>query len=136
MEYKPGFSSLLVLTFLIALIVTKASSLTYMAAWLYTFSIFKPSYYVIYQCWIYPFYISPLRSVPTVPGFPLWGQTFTIITEEIGVPQRRWHKQYGSIVRYFYLFGIARLLVIGDQPLRQIVIRNPYIWQKSSFIKS
>ena len=42
--------------------------------------------YLFYQCYIYPFYLSPLRHIPTVPGFPLWGQFFTIITEEVGVP--------------------------------------------------
>lgn len=136
MEYKLGFSSLLLLSLIIAFLVTTTSSLTYNAAWLYTFSTLVPFYYVIYQSWIYPFYISPLRFVPTVPGFPLWGQTRTIIAEEIGVPQRRWHKEHGPIIRYFYIFGVARLSIIDEQALKQIMIRNPYVWQKPPFTKN
>ena len=136
MEYKLGFSSLLLLSLMIAFPIARFPSLTYIAAWLYTFSIVVPFYYIIYQSWIYPFYISPLRFVPTVPGFPLWGQTLTIISEEIGVPQRRWHKHHGPIIRYFYIFGVARLSVIDDQGLKQIMIRNPYVWQKPSFTKN
>lgn len=120
---------------MIAFLVAKISSCTYIAAWLYSFFIFVPFYYVIYQSWIYPFYISPLRFVPTVPGFPLWGQTRTIITEEIGVPFRRWHKDHGPIIRYFHIFGITRLSVIDEQALKQIMIRNPYIWRKPHFTK-
>ncbi len=50
--------------------------------WIYLATI--PAYIIFYVCWIYPFYISELRHVPTVPGFPLWGQFFTIISEECG----------------------------------------------------
>lgn len=56
--------------------------------------------YVLYYSWIYPFYISPLRHIPTVPGFPLWGQFYTIITTECGVAARQWHQDHGPIIRY------------------------------------
>ncbi len=136
MEYKLGFLSLLFSTFVIAFFLSTFSSLSHFAAWLYTLLIFVSSYYIFYQSWIYPFYISPLRSVPTVPGFPLWGQTFVIITEEVGVPQRRWHKDKGPILRYFQLFGRARLSVIDDEALKQITVRNPYIWEKPAMSKN
>ncbi|MCJ1459607.1 hypothetical protein MMC28_009986 [Mycoblastus sanguinarius] len=130
MTYQLGFPSLLFLTLVIASFIATLSSPTFLAAWIYTFFIFIPSYYIIYQSWIFPFYISPLRFVPTVPGFPLWGQTLTVATEEVGVPQRRWHKQHGPILRWFLPFGVARLSVIDDEALRQILIRNPYVWRK------
>ena len=142
MEYKLGFPSLLFLTSVIAFCIATLSSLTRPALWLYTFFVvvpsyyiiyqswIYPSYYIIYQSWIYPFYLSPLRSLPTVPGFPLWGQTLAIITEEVGVPHRRWHKRHGPILRYFTLFGRTRLSVIDDEALKQITIKNPYTWRK------
>ena len=130
MEFKLGLPSLLLLTLVISFFIAAFSSLTRLDAWLYTFFIFVPTYYVVYQSWIYPFYISPLRSVPTVSGFPLWGQIFAIITEEAGVPSRRWHKQHGPIVRYFVPLGIDRLSVTDDEALKQITVRNPYTWVK------
>ena len=130
MEYRLGLSSLLFLTFVIAFLIAGLSSLTRLTAWVYTFSTLVPSYYIIYESWIYPFYISPLRFVPTVPGFPLWGQTLAIITEEVGVPQRRWHKQHGPIIRYFLLF-VPRVSILDDEALKQITIRQPYRWQKT-----
>ncbi|KAK5463103.1 hypothetical protein LTS15_002816 [Exophiala xenobiotica] len=86
--------------------------------------------YTLYYSWIYPFYISPLRHIPTVPGFPLWGQFFTIITTECGVAARDWHEQYGPIVRYFFPFGSERLSVAEDDAIKQMTVRNPYNYPK------
>ena len=135
MEYKLGFPSLLCLTCVIAFFVAYFSSLARLSAWLLTFSTVLPSYYIIYQSWIYPFYISPLRFVPTVPGFPLWGHLIATATEEVGVPPRRWHEQHGPILRYFGAFGRSRLSVIDDEALKQITVRDPYIWPKPPVFK-
>lgn len=129
MEYTLGFPYLLLLTSVFGLFIAKLSSLTYIPACLYTFCVVIPSYYVVYECYIYPFYISSLRFVPTVPGFPLWAQLLPVFTEEFGVPQRRWHKQHGRIIRY-HILGRPRLSVIDDDALTQITVRNPYVWEK------
>ncbi|KAJ9133008.1 Cytochrome P450 [Pleurostoma richardsiae] len=89
-----------------------------------------PLYSVVWLSWIYPFYVSELRHVPTVAGFPLWGQFFAIILEECGVPQRRWHKQYGPIIRYFFPFGAERLSIADDEALKQMTVKNPYNYPK------
>ncbi|RBR18960.1 uncharacterized protein FIESC28_05782 [Fusarium coffeatum] len=74
----------------------------------------------IWVSWIYPYHVSELRHVPTVPGFPLWGQYFDIISQECGVPQREWHQRYGPIVRYFFPFGSERLSVAEQSALSRI----------------
>ncbi|KAI1477056.1 hypothetical protein K445DRAFT_53347 [Daldinia sp. EC12] len=89
-----------------------------------------PLYVVVWLSWIYPFYVSELRHVPTVPGFPLWGQFFDIITQECGVPQRNWHQKYGPIIRYFFPFGAERLSVADDEALKQMTVKNPYNYPK------
>lgn len=86
--------------------------------------------YTIYCSWIFPFYISELRHIPTVPGFPLWGQFFTIISTECGVIQRDWHEKHGPIVRYFFPFGSERLSVTDDDAIKQMTVRNPYNYPK------
>ncbi|KAI5863000.1 cytochrome P450 78A3 [Durotheca rogersii] len=89
-----------------------------------------PLYAVVWLSWIFPFYVSELRHVPTVPGFPLWGQFVDIITEECGVPQRRWHKEHGPIIRYFFPFGAERLSIADDEALKQMTVKNPYNYPK------
>lgn len=86
--------------------------------------------YLAYWCYIFPFYLSTLRKVPTVPGFPLWGQFFTIISTEVGTPNREWHQRYGPIVRYFFPFGAERLSIADDDALNHMCIKNPYNYPK------
>ncbi|KAI1334059.1 cytochrome P450 [Xylariaceae sp. FL0016] len=89
-----------------------------------------PLYVVVWLSWIFPLYVSELRHVPTVPGFPLWGQFFEIITQECGVPQRQWHKDHGPIIRYFFPFGAERLSIADDEALKQMTVKNPYNYPK------
>ncbi|KAI8624121.1 cytochrome P450 [Xylariaceae sp. FL1651] len=89
-----------------------------------------PLYVVIWLSWLFPFYFSELRHVPTVPAFPLWGQFFEIITQECGVPQRRWHKEHGPIIRYFFPFGAERLSIADDEALKHMTVKNPYNYPK------
>ncbi|KAI1090212.1 cytochrome P450 [Rostrohypoxylon terebratum] len=89
-----------------------------------------PLYVVVWLSWIFPCYVSELRHIPTVPGFPLWGQFFDIISEECGVPQRRWHKEHGLIIRYFFPFGAERLSIADDEALKQMTVKNPYNYPK------
>ncbi|RYC82727.1 hypothetical protein BFJ63_vAg14393 [Fusarium oxysporum f. sp. narcissi] len=75
---------------------------------------------IVWLGWIYPYHVSELRHIPTVPGFPLWGQFLDIVTQECGVPQRQWHQKYGPIVRYFLPFGSERLSIAEESALRRI----------------
>jgi hypothetical protein len=77
-----------------AFAVSKSTTYTFTYALVATYSLVLPVF-LFYKSYIFPFYLSELRHVPTVPGFPLWGQFFTIITEECGIPQRRWHQEHG-----------------------------------------
>jgi len=88
------------------------------------------SIWLVWVSYIFPFYVSELRKVPTIPGFPLWGQFSTIITQEIGVPQRDWHKKHGPIIRYFFPFGAERLSIADDEALKQMTVKNPYNYPK------
>ncbi|WPH01780.1 Hypothetical protein R9X50_00463300 [Acrodontium crateriforme] len=75
---------------------------------------------------IYPIYLSPLRHIPTVLGCPLWGQTYTRLTNEIGVPERTWHEDLGPIIRFHLPFGTERISIVDEQALREINVRNPH----------
>ncbi|KAH7313652.1 cytochrome P450 78A3 [Stachybotrys elegans] len=88
------------------------------------------TYFFIWSSFIYPYYVSELRHIPTVPGCPIWGQFFNIITEEVGTPHRRWHEKHGLIVRYFFPFGGERISVAEDDALKHMTVRNPYNYPK------
>ena len=86
--------------------------------------------YTVFWSWLFPIYLSPLRKIPTVPGFPLWGHFRSIISHEVGVPQREWHKKYGPIVRYFFPFGSERLSIADNDALRHMTLKNAYNYPK------
>lgn len=92
--------------------------------------LFIALYWIVWRGWIFPTYFSELRHIPTVKGFPLWGQFIPIIFEECGVPQRRWHRQHGPIIRYFFPFGCERLSIADDQAIRHMTVKNPYNYPK------
>lgn len=87
-------------------------------------------YRVVWRSFIFPIYFSKLRNIPTVPGVPLLGQFVTIISRECGVPQRRWHRKYGPIIRYYFPFGSERLSVADDALLKYITVTDPYNFPK------
>lgn len=89
----------------------------------------------IWLSFVYPYYISELRHVPTVKGCPLWGQFPAILTEECGTPHRRWHEEHGPMVRYFFPFGSERVSVADDEGLKHVTVKNPYNFPKPHRIK-
>lgn len=114
------FAQIFVLSVLAGLFLWKfTDQSSFLLSFLKGFGVIFPPW-TIYASYIYPFYLSPLRNIPTAPGFPLWGHFFEIITEEVSVPQRRWHKAHGPIVRYFFPFGTERLCVADDDMLKQV----------------
>lgn len=119
MAIQVNFVSLSGAAVLTAFLISKNSPWSLLYSLAVVFGIFIPTY-TFYLSYIFPFYISELRHVPTVPGFPLWGQFFEIITNECGVPQRKWHQEQGPIIRYFFPFGAERLAVADDDAIKQV----------------
>ncbi|GAB1311000.1 Cytochrome P450 monooxygenase [Madurella fahalii] len=120
------------------LVVTTAASWGYAKEYhkptvrtvLLSFTVTVFLYCCVWLSWLYPFYFSKLRHIPTVPGFPLWGHFIPIITQECGVPQRDWHRRYGPIIRYFFPFGSERLSIADDEALKHMTVKNPYNYPK------
>ena len=135
MSRQLSFTSLSLISGLVGLTLNKTTSLTALTAFGGSYLIIIFCYYVFYQSWFYPFYVSPLRYIPTPPGFPLYSHVRTIITNEMSVPQRRWHQQYGDIVRFFYPFGVERLSVVDNESIKQMTVNNPYNYPKPLTIR-
>lgn len=120
---------LMILSTLSASVMSRVTTWNTMSALILLYSIAIPAY-VIYWSWIYPFYVSPLRHVPTVPGNPLLGHLIPIITNEVGTLQRQWHKEIGPIIRYFFPLGTERLSIADDEALKHMLLKNPYNYPK------
>lgn len=127
--FKVRFVPLMIASTIAASVLSRLTTLNTATAIVYIYAVAIPAY-VFYWSYLYPYYLSPLRHVPTVPGNPLWGQLFDIINNEVGVCQREWHKKYGPIIRYFFPLGTERLSIAEDSALRQMTVKNPYNYPK------
>ena len=129
MPSQVSFPILILISTLTSFILPRVTDISSVAAfgWVYLFTL---PIFIFYHSYIYPFYISPLRVVPTVPGFPLWGHLYELITNEVGIPQRKWHAKYGPQVRYFFPFGAEKMSVVDDDSLTHMTVRNPYNYPK------
>ena len=130
LPFVPTFLSCIPLT----VILFKFTSFSILGALATVYSTVIPAW-IIYQSFIYPFYISPLRTIPTVKCFPLFGNTRELVTQEVGIPQRKWHAEHGPIIRYFFPFGAEKLSVVDDESLKQMTVKNPYNWPKPARAK-
>ena len=101
-----------------------------LAAIILGFTVVLVTYWCVWRGFIHAHFCSQVRHVPTVPGFALWGQFVPIILEECGIPQRRWHKIYGPVIRYCFPLGCERLSFADDAGLKHLTIRNPYNFPK------
>ena len=89
--------------------------------------------WMLYRSFIYPFYFSPLRHVPTVSGrlAPLLSHLPSRLSKEMGAAERDWHLKHGPIVRYFILpLGVERLAVADLEAIKHINLRYPYRFAK------
>lgn len=89
--------------------------------------------WVVYRSFIYPFFFSPLKHIPTVSG--RWAGLVSHLpqrlSKEMGAAERDWHLQHGPIVRYFFLpLGVERLSVVDLEAVKDINLRHPYRFAK------
>uniref|UniRef100_A0A8H8CGE5 Cytochrome P450 n=1 Tax=Psilocybe cubensis TaxID=181762 RepID=A0A8H8CGE5_PSICU len=103
--------------------------LTSPSAWLFS--------RVLYQMFLYPRFFSPLRSVPGPPlGHPIYGQFVTILRGEVGIPQRGWVKEHGSVVRVVGPIGIERLIFMRPEALHKILVSDWVDYPRPNFMRS
>ncbi|PPQ67620.1 hypothetical protein CVT26_006830 [Gymnopilus dilepis] len=91
---------------------------------------------VVYDIYVYPRYISPLRNVPGPPlGHPIYGQFLKIINGEAGIPQREWVKQYGPVVRVVGPIGIERVIFLKPEALHKVLVADWVEYPRPAFVR-
>ncbi len=83
------------------------------------------AYKVIHRLFLYPYLLSPLRTVPGPPiGEPILGQSAKMFNYETGIVQREWVKKYGPVVRVVGPVGVERLIFMTPEALHQILVKG------------
>ncbi|KAJ4163591.1 hypothetical protein LMH87_005311 [Akanthomyces muscarius] len=87
---------------------------------------------------IYPFFISPLRKLPTPTGWrPITGHTVEVIGKGVGVTAREWidNTANDGFIRMLGPFHREYLIVTSAQALGEILVSKAYDFQKPQFIR-
>ena len=86
------------------------------------------AYRILYQVYVYPIYVSPLRHLPGPPrGHWLWGQSANILRAEVGVLQREWFKKYGDkrgVIRAMGPIGFENMYFLGSEAMHKILVED------------
>ncbi|EGX95956.1 cytochrome P450 78A3 [Cordyceps militaris CM01] len=94
---------------------------------------------VLYFTFIYPFYVSPTRNLPTAADRHwLLGHMLQLWSAPGGRCSRTWNKEveHDGLLRFFMPFNIERLLAISPQAVADITVHNAYDWEKESVVRS
>ncbi|KAJ3822431.1 cytochrome P450 [Lentinula raphanica] len=95
------------------------------------------TFIVVYQLVLYPFYFSPLRTLPGPPLGPnfLIGRFADILNGEAGIPQREWVKKYGKRIRVVGPIGLERVIFSGTEALQRILNTNWISNPRPTFVR-
>ncbi|OAR03135.1 hypothetical protein LLEC1_06589, partial [Akanthomyces lecanii] len=102
--------------------------------WIGTFFV-----YGLYFTFIYPFYVSPTRHLPTAGGRHwLMGHIPVLFSAAPGECSRTWNKTvpHDGLLRFFMFFNQERLLAISPKAVADITVANAYAWEKPGSIRS
>ncbi|RIB26340.1 cytochrome P450 [Gigaspora rosea] len=88
--------------------------------------------YILYKCYIHPFYLSPLRKIPGPPieNFFL-GHYASLLKNEPAVAFSQLKKQYGGIFRFHSLFNEPHIVVTDPKLVQTILVNRSYDFLKN-----
>ncbi|OAA41828.1 cytochrome P450 78A3 [Cordyceps fumosorosea ARSEF 2679] len=93
----------------------------------------------LYFTFIYPFYVSPTRHLPTV-GNRHWlmGHMPQLYSSPPGECSRTWNKEveHDGLLRFFMFFNQERLIAISPKAIADITVANSYAWEKPGVVRA
>jgi cytochrome P450 len=89
-------------------------------------------FYVVYKCYVYPRYVSPLRNLAGPPpgSIPFLGNMPEIFSSDLGVAHHKWLKEYGPVYRVNGFFNEPNVFVADPALVQYIVGKQPYLYVK------
>ncbi|RIB14061.1 cytochrome P450 [Gigaspora rosea] len=97
----------------------------------YLIPIFSLIGYILYKCYLYPLYLSPLSKLPGPPVSNLiLGHYTSILNNKQGETFTHLIKKYGGIFRYHVLLNKPYLSISDQKLVQQILITRAYEFPK------
>ncbi|QYT02516.1 Cytochrome P450 [Trichoderma simmonsii] len=96
-------------------------------------------YHGIWSLFVYPFWFSPLRHLPTASGGHwLLGHGKKILAAKPAVLFREWALNIPNdgLIRYYWLLNRERLLITSPKALAEVLVTNNYAFQKPENVRS
>ncbi|KAJ3481184.1 hypothetical protein NLG97_g7889 [Lecanicillium saksenae] len=93
----------------------------------------------LYFTFIYGFYVSPTRHLPTVGGRHwLMGHIPQLYNAPPGECSKTWNKTvpHDGLLRFFMFFNQERLLAISPKAVAEITVANSYAWEKQGVVRN
>ncbi|CAG8542774.1 30911_t:CDS:2, partial [Racocetra persica] len=92
--------------------------------------------YVLYKCYIYPVYLSPLRKIPGPPAENfILGHYTSSLNKDLAKGLAHLVKQYGVMVRYHGLFNEPYIVIADQRLVQQIMLGHSYEYPRAVFNK-
>ncbi|KAJ8457490.1 hypothetical protein ONZ45_g18293 [Pleurotus djamor] len=89
---------------------------------------------IVYRLYLWPRFLSPLRTVPGPPlGGLLTGQFSVILKEEAGSSHCEWLKTYGPVVRVVGPIGMERLIFTKPTTLQKLLVAEWTLYPRVFF---
>ena len=89
---------------------------------------------VVWACYIYPHYRSPLRHLPRPPDKPsiFMGHFWQMMDAGPGIVLRSWANSVPNqgIIRYLDYFNLERLAIVSPAALADVLVHNCYDFEK------
>ena len=98
-----------------------------------SFLAFNYCIYGFYRLILYPFFLSPLRHVPTVGGFkPFFGHGLTMFKRPPGQAHLNMLKELPgpSLLRFLGFFHVDRLVIAGPAAVSDVLVHHSYDFVK------
>lgn len=97
-------------------------------------------YRILYQLYIYPTFLSPLRKAPGPPrGHWLFGQSPNVIQAEPGILHREWLKKYGDrrgILSVIGAFGVENVMFMSSEAMHKVLVSDWLDYPRPDFMRN
>ncbi|KAJ6785609.1 hypothetical protein PWT90_00481 [Aphanocladium album] len=93
----------------------------------------------LYFTFIYGFYVSSTRHLPTAGGRHwLMGHIPELYNSPPGECSKTWNKNvpHDGLLRFFMFFNQERLLAISPKAVAEITVANAYAWEKQGVVRN
>ncbi|KAL9585650.1 MAG: hypothetical protein Q9212_001387 [Teloschistes hypoglaucus] len=133
-----SLSSFLISTVSIRVVPQYVPTTSYLGTFLLLFSL-QLAVAQAYRMILWPFFLTPLRHLPTPKGATWYnGHAAPIIREPSAAPMARWVDEVPNdgLIYYRFIFNADRILVASPKAIGEVLVQKSYDFVKPSFLRT